>query len=237
MTPATVSDVFTQIRQTAELLMEPGSVHELRIPKAGRERTISGYFDDPLKLAEAAAELDATGDYSGIYITLNACDPALLARCCNRVRSHAEATTADADVLRRRWLLIDCDPKRKSGISSTDREHKRAITTACGIWDDLRGAFGDPVICDSGNGAHLLYRVDLPNDQHAADLIRHVLAGVARRCPPDDVDVDLAVFNASRITKLYGTMTRKGDNTADRPHRRSCILEIPERLESLRFGA
>jgi hypothetical protein len=224
-----------QIQRAAALIMEPGSVHELRVPKAGREKTISGYFDDPMKLAQCAAELDASDKYGGIYITLNPCNPALLARCCNRIRPYAEVTTSDHDIRKRSWLLIDCDPKRPAGISSTDKEHGRAITTACGAWDDLRGAgFGDPVVADSGNGAHLLYRLDLPNDQHTTDLIQRVLIGIAARCAPDDIDIDLTVYNAARICKLYGTMARKGDSTSDRPHRRSRVLEIPARLEILR---
>jgi hypothetical protein len=230
------SDAFEQIHCAAKLIMEPGAVHELRIPKAGRERTISGYFDDPLKLAQYAAELDATGKYAGIYITLNPCNPALLARCCNRVQPHAEVTTSDHDILKRHWLLVDCDPKRPAGISSTEKEHGRAITTACGTWDDLRGAgFGDPVVADSGNGGHLLYRLDLPNDQHTTNLIQQVLSGIAGRCAPDDIDIDLSVYNAARICKLYGTMARKGDSISDRPHRRSRVLEIPTRLEILRL--
>jgi hypothetical protein len=57
-----------------------------------------------------------------------------------------------------------------------------------------------------------------------------MLAGAATRCGADDVVVDLTVFNAARITKLYGTMTCKGDSTTDRPHRRSRVLEIVESL-------
>ena len=40
----------------------------------------------------------------------------------------------------------------------------------------------------------------------------------------DRVTVDTANFNAARIWKLYGTVSRKGDDTPDRPHRRSRIL-------------
>jgi hypothetical protein len=232
------TEAFEQMRRAAEMIMEPGSVHELRIPKAGREKTISGYFDDPLKLAQCAAELDASEKYAGIYITLNPCKPALLARCCNRLQPYAEVTTSDHDVLKRSWLLIDCDPKRPSGISSTEKEHGRAIATACGVWDDLRSVgFGDPVVADSGNGCHLLYRLDLPNSQHTTEMIQRVLSGIAARCAPDDVDIDLTVYNAARICKLYGTMARKGDSTPERPHRRSRILELPGHLEILRSEA
>jgi hypothetical protein len=215
--------------------MTPGDVHEVRIPKAGRRGTISGYFDNPEALADAVGPLDGT--VPAIYITLNPCKSALLARAANRLQDRAQVTTADGDILRRRWLLIDLDPVRPAGISSSAAEHARAITVACGVWDDLRGWFGDPVVADSGNGAHLLYRLDLPNDQAATDLVKRILAGVAGRCGTDDIAVDGAVFNASRICKLYGTWTRKGDNTPDRPHRRSRLLEIPEDMRVLKLGA
>ena len=135
-------------------------------------------------------------------------------------------------MIRRRWLLIDCDPVRPSGISSSDQEHGRAIATACGIWDDLRSiGWPDPVVCDSGNGAHLLYRLDLANTPAVTQSIKATLAGIAQHSAPDDVAVDVNVYNASRITKLYGTITRKGDHTQERPHRRSRILEIPDELK------
>ena len=39
------------------------------------------------------------------------------------------------------------------------------ISAACLALDDLWGAgFPDPVLGDTGNGTHLLYPVDLPND-------------------------------------------------------------------------
>jgi hypothetical protein len=102
-----------------------------------------------------------------------------------------------------------------------------------GLWgmDDLRAAgWPDPVVPDSGNGAHLLYGVDLPNDSRTTELVKGILAGVAARCATDDVTVDQTVFNAGRITKVYGTMVCKGDNLPDRPHRRSRLLEIPDHL-------
>src|SRR4051812_47256439 len=123
-----------EILRTCKLLMAPGHVHEVRIPKAGRQGTISGYFDDPVRLADGILAVD--GAALGIYVTLNPCKPALLARAANRLQEHAQVTTADADINCRRWLLIDFDPIRPSGISSTDREHGRAISIACGAWDD-----------------------------------------------------------------------------------------------------
>jgi hypothetical protein len=215
--------------------MAPGDVHEVRIPKAGRLGTISGYFDNAEALADAVAPLDGT--VPAVYITLNPCMPALLARAANRLQDRAQVTTADADILRRRWLLIDLDPVRPAGISSTDREHGRAISAACGAWDDLRSWLGDPVVADSGNGCHLLYRLALPNDQAVTELVKRVLAGVAARCGTEDTAVDQTVYNPARIVKLWGTMACKGDSTPDRPHRRSRLLEIPEDMRVLKLEA
>ncbi len=219
-----------EMLRACRLLMRPGDVHEIRIPKTGRRGTISGYFDSPELAVEAILPLD--GVVPAIYITLNPVARALLARAANRLRERAEITTSDADILLRRWLLLDFDPIRPAGISSTDAEHGRAMTVACGAWDDLRGAgLGDPVVGDSGNGAHLLYPLNLPNDQQATERVKRVLAGVAARCGTDDIAVDLTVFNAARIVKLYGTMACKGDNLPERPHRRSRLLEVPPHLE------
>lgn len=46
----------------------------------------------------------------------------------------------------------------------------------------------------------------------------------------DRCHVDTANYNAARIWKVYGTISRKGDNTRERPHRRARILAAPESL-------
>jgi hypothetical protein len=223
-----------EILRTCGLLMAPGDVHELRLLNAGRAGTVSGYFNNREALTNAALSYD--GRVPGVYITLNPVIPALLARAANRLQPSAKVTTSDDDILQRRWLLIDFDPARPAGISSTNQEHGRAISVACAAWDDLRGAgFPDPVVADSGNGAHLLHRLDLPNGPRATELVKGLLAGVAAHCGTDDINVDQTVFNAGRIVKLYGTLVCKGDNLTDRPHRRSRLLEIPTRWSLLEF--
>ena len=44
------------------------------------------------------------------------------------------------------------------------------------------------------------------------------------------VTVDTANHNAARIWKLYGTMSRKGDSTPARPHRRARLLAVPDEV-------
>jgi hypothetical protein len=101
------------------------------------------------------------------------------------------------------------------------------------IRNTLRGFFSAEL--PSGmilhNLAHLLYRVCLPNDEASTDLLKRVLEALAQRFNNDTATIDTNVFNASRIVKLPGTVAQKGDNTTERPHRLSRILEAPQKLE------
>lgn len=132
---------------------------------------------------------------------MNPCKPELLARAYNRVKSNAKVTTADSDIAYRSLLALDFDPVRPSGISSSDREHGRAISVACGVWDELRAVgWGDPIVASSGNGAHLVYKLaKWPNTSEVSGVIQGLIKGIAKRCGTDDVSIDLTVFNASRI--------------------------------------
>ena len=79
-------------------------------------------------------------------------------------------------------------------------------------------------MADSGNGAHLLYRIDLPNDDESTDLVKGCLGVLDALFSDGSVSVDAANFNAARIWKLYGTTSKKGDNTPSRPHRHANIV-------------
>jgi hypothetical protein len=88
-----------------------------------------------------------------------------------------------------------------------------------------------PLAADSGNGAHLLYRIALPNDAESAELLKRCLHALALRFGDDLVSVDETVFNAARIWKVYGTIACKRDNTPERPHRQAKLLRAPDELE------
>jgi len=219
-----------EIRTAVRVLAAPGSVVEVRALADGV--THSGYFDDHEALARAVEALDADPAVAGIYVTLNTVNPALLARRANRIKmrlSRKDATTADADITRRRWFPVDIDPVRPSGVSSTDAEHDAALAAAERIAAYLaEQGFPAPVRADSGNGAHLLYRVDLENDDAATALVKGALATLDALFSNEAVTVDTANHNAARIWKLYGTLSRKGDNTPERPHRRARLLAVPD---------
>lgn len=215
------------------LLFPEGSVVEVRA--VSRRGIWSGYFSDRQSLSHQVAALDTDPEIQGIYISLNEVNPALLARRANRIArcGPKDTTTSDQDILRRRWFPLDLDPVRPAGVSSTDEEHHLAFSRADEVAAFLAGiGFPEPLKGDSGNGAHLLYRVDLPNDPDTLVLVKQGLAVLDALFSDEVVIVDAANANAGRIWKLYGTVSRKGDNTADRPHRRSKIHSSPG-LESV----
>jgi hypothetical protein len=134
--------------------------------------------------------------------------------------------------MQRRWLPIDFDPALPAGISSTDAEHDAALQRAQACRDWLCGNWGwpAPVYADSGNGAHVLSRIDLPNDEASRALIKRCLEAVALYFNDDRVTVDLTTGNAARIWKVYGTLACKGDNLPERPHRLARLLDVPDPL-------
>ena len=215
------------------LIVGAGQLTELRALTAttGTDRwphTASGYFDDAEKLATAVESIKTA---KGIYFVPNPIDEALLARAENRIRKTPKGeSTQDTNITRRKWLLVDTDPQRASGISSTDAEHELSIERSRAIFGHLREqGWPAPIAADSGNGFHLLYRIDLPTEDDG--LVERCLKALAERFDDDAVKVDQTVFNPARIWKLYGTLACKGDDTAERPHRMSRILHAPELLD------
>lgn len=215
------------VRRAAGVLFEPGQVVEVRaLAQSGRPR--SGYFDDFDLLAEKVDALGADPSITGIYWTLNPCLPDLVARRTNAI-GPARETTTDAGILARRWLLVDADPVRASGISATDGEKAAALARAGAIAAALEAdGWPAPVRADSGNGAHLLYRIDLENNADATALVRQCLQALAARFSDDAVTVDVSVANPARIVRAYGTPNRKGANRPDRPHRATGLTDVPD---------
>src|SRR5574344_481799 len=209
----------------------PGDVFEVRVLDAvtsdyRREHVESGYFDFE-HIASVPEALKRLRSYRGVYVTVNPVKPDLLARAVNRIRPAGKnPTTSDSDIVCRRWLLIDCDAVRPSGVSSSDVEHEAALVKAQEVRDGLKSlGWPDPVMTDSGNGAQLMYRIDLPAND--SGLVPRVVAEVAK-ASSDAVKIDLTVHNAARIWRLPGTMNCKGDSIPTRPHRMAKILSIPQ---------
>lgn len=224
-----------EVSRALKLITPP--ITELRVLNAtvaGERRpgTLSGYFDTEHH-EDLIAELRRVQNASAAQIIFNELKPELLARRCNRAEIIGDRTpvTGDKDILRRRFLPVDVDAVPPSGVSATDAERTAAyelvIAIDAHLWE--RG-FPPGIIADSGNGAHLLIPLDLPGDDRG--YIKRLLTDLAAKFDTDKATVDTSVHNASRIWKLYGCESRKGDNcpALGRVWRLEKIITISEEL-------
>lgn len=231
-----------EIRRALSLLVSPGDVFEIRSPDATNvrygarldttTRTAYGYFSnaDTASVATARAFEDAETD--GVYLTLNQLHPGCIARARDHfraVRGKKQPTTSDKDVRRRRYLYVDADVDRPSGICSTDAEKAQAFAVAQAVDLYLSGhGFPHPIVLDSGSGAGLLYRVDLPAADETIPALLKVLD--KKFSLPGSVKVDTTVGNAARICRLPGTVNGKGEDDHERPHRMARLHSVPDQI-------
>jgi hypothetical protein len=229
--PDKVTPTAAQVAGQLRVLVASDQIVELRAVRvqrgSGRPHTQAGFFDYAHLEDMARAALDLTRVSRGVYLSLNPLRPDLLARCCCRTSYAEEGTLAkDKDVLARRWLLVDADPVRDPQVSATDAENAAAWETILAVRDYLTGiGWSPPIPADSGNGFHLLYRVDLPAED--GGLVKRCLEALAKQFDNEHVIVDPGVYNPSRICRVPGTWARKGDNVPERPHRMARFLEVP----------
>jgi P4 family phage/plasmid primase-like protien len=136
----------------------------------------------------------------------------------------SSTTVADAHIARREWLLLDFDPVRTSGKksdNSSDPEKAGAFAQAEECRAELAAlGWPAPLVVDSGNGYHLRFRIELPNDAPALALVQGVLRSLKARYSM----LDVTPSNAGRVAKLPNTWARKGEPSAERPHRLAALL-------------
>ena len=199
----------------------PLSILELRAIHATKKpisRLLKGEnfpSTDALKLAfeKKALSLNAAG--YNVYFVMNP------------IRQDFESgSVKDSDIEYRDLLLIDIDKVGHKGESSTDRELEAAHLLSEKIADYLKSeGWDEPIRMMSGNGYHLYYVLkELLNDEVNKSLVEGALHELANKFNNGIVAVDTVVFNASRITKVPGTIVRKGESTVERPHRMAVVL-------------
>lgn len=177
-------------------------VHEVRL--LSPSGVTVGYFDD-WDAAIRAVENEPS-QYKGAFFTINPVtlpagipiNPASLGR---------GNSTSGSDIARRVRLLIDLDPPRPAGTNSTEAEKQAAREQAERVteWLTAQG-WPAPLLGDSGNGMHVSYRIDLPNDEKSTALIRGFLNRLHQLFPM----VDAGNFDPPRLCKLYGSWRVKG---------------------------
>ena len=198
------------------LLHEPDAIIEIR--SIDPKPTVSGYFraDSPRIAAELAKYPNRT-----FYQSLNPVKSACYARAQHeRLVERPKETTSDNDIIGFQWILIDADPVRPGGVSASAEEKEAAHAVAGKTMKRLMATgFSEPIVADSGNGYHLLFKVHISTDDR--QVVADFLSVLDMWFSTDEAKIDTAVYNPSRITKLYGTIAAKGAHT---------LIEVPVKL-------
>lgn len=203
---------------------------EIRVLDPETKRSYSGYFTDIETILKEVKRYEK----SNIYFTLNVIDNACYSReQHNKILTRPKSTTSDNEILARKWCLIDIDCDKPSDTNSTDEEKELAKAVVNNVYKFLRDeGFEQPVICDSANGFHLLYRQAMISNPQNTETMKNFLKVLDMYFSTDKVKIDCSTFNPSRICKLYGVYSRKGADTKERPQRESKILRVPKEVKA-----
>ena len=198
----------------------------------GNNKTASGYYKNIENLIRDVERMDAEGKFQ-IYFTLNCIEESCYSReQCEKVVWKPKNTTTDNDIKGRYWILIDLDPKRPAGTSSSNDEYEKAHMKAVEVYRYLMDmGFYEPVVCSSGNGWHLLLPCKIGISTETNDVVNKFLRVLSMLFSDESIDIDVKVGNPARICKLYGTMAKKGTNIPERPHRMARIVKTPEEIK------
>lgn len=227
-----------------EFLFDPGDVfevtalnckkrkHELWGNEWSQGTTITGYFDD-LSIAVAVIQrLDLEVKPESINISLNPVKPELLGRANNRLKANINRTS-DKEVIIRKNILIDIDSVRSSGVSATDGQILEAEKVTDQVIKQAKKInLPEPLKAFSGNGFHLLFKLD-PEIKSGKNYVEAFTNAIAEHFTHEHVEIDTTVTNSSRLVKAYGTHARKGDQTPTQPHRLAVVLSAPDTPEPI----
>lgn len=199
--------------------------------------TFVGYFDDAKSIVTMLGienprknlkylTVPRDGEAFWYYI-LGLFPPDLRARSYNKI-SRSKISVSDSEVTAYKLILVDCDPIRPRGVSSSQHEKHLAACTARRVYRHLTKILGIPksalIFADSGNGFHILINtVAFPNNADNVLFVRSFLNYLGKLFSTAAVGIDQTVYNPSRISKLYGSLSIKGSHVSDRPWRYSNV--------------
>src|SRR5574344_49479 len=217
------------IRQWYDVFKDNNELVEIRIMNPNDKRVYSGYFTD---IETLLSEIKKYG-HGNIYFTLNVIDDACYSReQRDRIVLKPKSTTSDNEILARKWCLIDIDVDKPSDTNSTNEEKELAKKVANNVYKFLRDqGFEQPVVCDSSNGVHLALKQAMLSTPENTETMKKFLQVLDMYFSTDKIKIDCSTFNPSRICKLYGTYSRKGSDTEERPQRLSGFVKVPSEIK------
>jgi hypothetical protein len=136
-------------------------------------------------------------------------------------------SATDADIQYHDLLLIDIDRTGDTSCPATQADLDAANDLANQVREFMTAnGCGDSIKVMSGNGYHLYFTLDgIDNKKEDTALVQRLLKNLAARFDNEYVSVDTTVYNPSRITKVPGTIMRKGIASEGRPYRCAVVCD------------
>jgi hypothetical protein len=147
-----------------------------------------------------------------------------------------DTCTADADIRRVRWLLVDVDREAHDHGKASLEEINHCWRVAMAV---ARFAGISPTnVGMSGNGAFVIVPVDLENTLANKLLAKRFLEHIADKFSNGHAHVDPKTYNPARLFPLPGTVKYKArEETAERPFRQVTMKGWDPRAgDELRLG-
>ena len=119
-----------KLKEALAILKPNGQLFEIRILQG--KQIISGYFTDVNKLEKELHKVSLKG--ANVFYTLNQIDESCYSREQHDCFRQSKTTTSDADIVGYNWMLVDLDPVRRPGISSTRDELMAAYDRGARIY-------------------------------------------------------------------------------------------------------
>ncbi len=216
-----------EIRKTFEVYQN--RLFEVRVlPHSNLKYPVSGYFDNADDLINQIKK----NHYESIplFMTLNEIDSDAECIISHNVFGKGNKAVSDKYIMNYTCIHVDADPE-KSDVHSqaTEQESKYAEEKINQVYKYLtEQGFPEAIIAFSGNGYNIDYYVNFPNTPENKAEVKKFLNILSDKFSDDKVKIDTTTFNPSRIIKLFGCVSAKGQDTPERPYRLTRIISVPK---------
>ncbi|MBC7540680.1 MAG: hypothetical protein H7281_17810 [Bacteriovorax sp.] len=213
------------IKATLDLHSEESFVELRAIPFMSKNNYVKiGYYDDTEKLIVALKSLDSAHN---IYLGLNPRKEILThAYQLNTWIEIRDSGGKAEDIEKISKVLVDLDTKRPhKKVNASDSEIELTKSNMKPIKEYLSSKGLLFTEAFSGNGFHLtIETIGYKPTQENETKIQHFLSFLKQKFENEFFEVDSGVFDRPRISRFYGTVSKKGMNTIERPWRLSKII-------------
>lgn len=193
---------------------EPDTWREVRYIRPHKTTDTCGTFFREVTegLLDEVEEMNSQG--FGVYATLNPVEPD---KAAEEPRLSKSLTTK-ANIRHRSFLLVDLDRKTKGTGSATEVDLRDSLEVATSICDMIADSFPDvtqPAVICSGNGHAVIIPVFMANSLASTEAARRLLIHLNTVfCGDRQCHVDNSVTDASRVSRVPGTINTKFDGTS-----------------------